>query len=100
MAFRIVGVKTNYSTKEIVCLFLFVAFFKKGGAHAPVAPPPPGYGLVNKLINTNTLYFKKYNLKCYIQRFGSLLPSFVIYRDGLSLQSGYVTYGDVSPSTI
>ena len=35
LAFRIVGVKTNYSTKEIVWGF----FFEKGGAHAPVAPP-------------------------------------------------------------
>ena len=42
MAFRIVGVKTNYSTKES----FFVLIFLKGGAHAPVAPPPPGYGLV------------------------------------------------------
>ena len=33
MAFRIVGVKTNYPTKEIGF------FFEKGGAHAPVAPP-------------------------------------------------------------
>ena len=33
---RIFGVKTNYSTKD---------FFLVGGAHAPVAPPPPGYGL-------------------------------------------------------
>ena len=42
MAFRIVGVKTNYSTKEVV-----FGFFFKGGAHAPVAPPPPGYGLAH-----------------------------------------------------
>ena len=32
---HIVGVKTNYSTKEIGWGFLF----EKGGAHAPVAPP-------------------------------------------------------------
>ena len=31
MSFRIVGVKTNHATKEIV--------FFKGGAHAPVASP-------------------------------------------------------------
>ena len=36
MALRIVGVKTNYSTKVKV---FFVLFFEKGGAHAPVAPP-------------------------------------------------------------
>ena len=42
LAFRIVGVKTNYSTKEIR---FFVCFFK-GGAHATVAPP--GYGLGGK----------------------------------------------------
>ena len=45
MAFRIVGVKKNYSTKEIVFWGVFLVFFGKGGAHAPVAPPPPGYGL-------------------------------------------------------
>ena len=38
LAFRIVGVKTNYSPKEIG-FFLFC--FEKGGAHTPVAPPPP-----------------------------------------------------------
>ena len=38
----IVGVKTNYSIKEIVGVF---CCFFKGGAHAPLAPLP-GYGLV------------------------------------------------------
>ena len=37
MAFRIVGLKTYYSTKEIVFCFCF----EKGGAHTPLAPPPP-----------------------------------------------------------
>ena len=39
LAFRIVGVKTNYSTKEIVfcCFFVLFCFFEKGGAHAPVS---------------------------------------------------------------
>ena len=38
MAFRIVGVKTNYSTKEIGGFF-WGGGLKRGGAHAPVAPP-------------------------------------------------------------
>ena len=36
----IVGIKTNYSTKETGFLGVFL-FFLKGGAHAHVAPPPP-----------------------------------------------------------
>ena len=39
LAFRIIGVKTNYSTKGIVFVVVVVGFFLKGGPHAPVAPP-------------------------------------------------------------
>ena len=38
MAFWIVGVKTNYSTKEIG-VFWGGVWVARGGAHAPVAPP-------------------------------------------------------------
>ena len=39
LAFRIVGVKKNYSTKEIG--FFFVFFFLKRGVHMHLWPPPP-----------------------------------------------------------
>ena len=41
LAFRIVGVKTNYSTKEIV----WGVFFEKGGCTCTRGTTPPGYGL-------------------------------------------------------
>ena len=36
-----IGIKDCWCKNE----YSFLLFFLKWGAHAPVAPPPPGYGL-------------------------------------------------------
>ena len=54
MAFRIVGVKTNYSTKEIVFwVFFWFCFFWKGGCICTCGSPP-NYGVA---VRHHLLYF-------------------------------------------